>query len=92
MTLIRILAADADGLLRGQNFRAEPSGLRAGPLREIGPRDPVREAEVSFRSGSCVPACPPGAFCSIRTVFKPSDAAYTAFASPAGPPPMTATS
>ena len=39
-----------------------------------------------------VPACPPGAFCSMRTTFNPSDAPYTAHASPAGPPPTIARS
>jgi hypothetical protein len=39
-----------------------------------------------------VPACPPGASDSTSTVRNPSDAAYTAFASPAGPAPMTMTS
>src|SRR5258705_320841 len=34
-----------------------------------------------------VPACPPGAFPSIITTFRPSDAAYTAAPRPAGPAP-----
>ena len=39
-----------------------------------------------------VPACPPGASRSTRTVFSPSLAPYTAEASPAGPPPTMARS
>ena len=37
-------------------------------------------------------ACPPGAFASITSTSSPSDAAYTAAASPDGPAPMTTTS
>ncbi len=39
-----------------------------------------------------VPACPPGASRSMSTVHRPSDAPYTAAASPAGPAPTMATS
>ena len=39
-----------------------------------------------------VPACPPGALDSIITTFRPSDAAYTAAPSPAGPAPIITTS
>ncbi len=39
-----------------------------------------------------MPACPPGAWPSITSVSSPSDAAYTAAASPAGPAPTTTTS
>src|SRR5437660_692706 len=38
------------------------------------------------------PACPPGEFVSITSTFKPSDAAYTAAASPARPAPTIITS
>jgi hypothetical protein len=38
------------------------------------------------------PACPPVARFSTSTVRNPSDAAYTAAPSPAGPPPTTMTS
>ena len=36
-----------------------------------------------------VPAWPPVASRSMSTVLSPSDAPYTAAASPAGPPPIT---
>ena len=39
-----------------------------------------------------LPACPPIAWRSMTSVSRPSEAAYTAAARPAGPPPTITTS
>ena len=39
-----------------------------------------------------VPACPPGVCRSMMSVLRPSEAPYTAEASPDGPAPTTTTS
>ncbi len=45
-----------------------------------------------FSIRDVVPACPPGPTASITSVSRPSEAPYTAAASPAGPAPTTTTS
>ena len=74
-----------------EELGAEPAGLVGGAPGQVGAREPGGEAEVVLDRLDC-PACPPGASRSTITVRSPSEAPYTAAASPAGPPPTMARS
>ena len=64
-------------------MRPEDPGLFAGPAGEVVPADAVREAGVVPVIGPA--GRPPETVSSSTTVCRPSDAAYTADARPAGP-------
>ena len=70
---------------------AEPDGLVARPVGQLGAADAAGEPQV-VRIIEVVPACPPVASGSSRAVPSPSEALYMAAASPAGPAPTTVTS
>ena len=70
-----------------EDLGAEPARLLQRAARQLVARDALMGSRGSSRSETTCPAWPPGASRSITIVRRPSDAPYTAAASPAGPAP-----
>ena len=79
---------DALDRARDEDLGAEPARLLERAARELVARHARREAEVVLDPRG-LPACPPGASRSTTSVRSPSEAPYTAAASPAGPLPRS---
>ena len=79
-------SARSPTVLHGEQLGAEAARLVGAAPREIRAAEPGREAEVVLDAARLA-ACPPGASRSTMIVRRPSEAPYTAAASPAGPPP-----
>jgi amino acid transporter len=89
--VLRTVAGHERGWLGEHEVGPEQPRLLTGAVGEVAPADVVSEAGIvaDLRAGA---AWPPGRFASSKRVSSPSDAAYTAAVSPAGPAPTMATS
>ena len=83
---------EADDVAREHHLGTETGSLGDGALGEVGAGQAPSGTRGSSRSPRSARPGRPGASRSTMTVLRPSDAAYTAAARPAGPPPTMHTS